>query len=101
MDNLYEKAQKLKNDKAEAKKIVYEKLNYTEQQLLLLTQQMKEKIQHMVSETEEKVNFRIICEILCCIWKWRREIKIYGVKYFKNPTPKKISGGGGSIKLRN
>ncbi len=57
MDNLYEKAQKLKNDKTEAKKIVYEKLNYTEQKLLLLTQQMKEKIQHMVSETEEKVNF--------------------------------------------
>jgi mitofusin len=56
MDMLYEKAQKLKQDKTEAKKNIYEKLNYTEQKLLLLTQQMKEKIQQMVSETEEKVN---------------------------------------------
>lgn len=56
MDMLYEKAQKLKQDKTEAKKNIYEKLNYTEQKLLVLTQQMKEKIQQMVSETEEKVN---------------------------------------------
>lgn len=55
MDTLYEKAQKLKSDKNESKKEIYEKLNYTEQKLLLLTQQMKEKIQQMVSETEEKV----------------------------------------------
>lgn len=57
MDTLYEKSQKLKNDKTEEKKNVYEKLNYTEQRLLILTQQMKEKIQQMVSETEEKVQF--------------------------------------------
>lgn len=57
MDGLYEKALKLRNDKTEAKKGIYEKLNYTEQRLILLTQQMKEKIQQMVSETEEKVRF--------------------------------------------
>lgn len=56
MDTLYERAQKLKSNKNESKKEIYEKLNYTEQKLLLLTQQMKEKIQQMVSETEEKVN---------------------------------------------
>ena len=55
MDTLYERAQKLKSDKNDCKKQIYEKLNYTEQKLLLLTQQMKEKIQQMVSETEEKV----------------------------------------------
>ena len=60
MDTLYEKAQKLKQDKTEAKKNIYEKLNYTEQKLLLLTQQMKEKIQQMVSETEEKVSVMFI-----------------------------------------
>lgn len=56
MDTLYEKAQKLKGDRTELKKNIYEKLNFTEQKLLLLTQQMKEKIQQMVSETEEKVD---------------------------------------------
>lgn len=55
MDTLYERAQKLRGDKNDSKKEIYEKLNYTEQKLLLLTQQMKEKIQQMVSETEEKV----------------------------------------------
>lgn len=62
MDILYEKAQKLKQDKTEEKKNIYEKLNYTEQKLLLLTQQMKEKIQQMVSETEEKVSFMFFYE---------------------------------------
>lgn len=56
MDALYEKAQKLKQDKTDAKKSIYEKLNFTEQKLLSLTQQMKEKIQQLVSETEEKVS---------------------------------------------
>lgn len=63
MDTLYEKAQKLKSDKNESKKEIYEKLNYTEQKLLLLTQQMKEKIQQMVSETEEKVKRALSEEI--------------------------------------
>lgn len=68
MDGLYEKALKLRNDKTEAKKSIYEKLNYTEQRLLLLTQQMKEKIQQMVSETEEKVSvsLRDACKICDC-----------------------------------
>lgn len=63
MDTLYEKAQKLKNDKMEMKKNIYEKLNFTEQKLLVLTQQMKEKIQQMVSETEEKVKKALSEEI--------------------------------------
>ncbi|KAK7576456.1 hypothetical protein V9T40_012742 [Parthenolecanium corni] len=63
MDGLYEKALKLRNDKTEAKKGIYEKLNYTEQRLILLTQQMKEKIQQMVSETEEKVKKALSEEI--------------------------------------
>lgn len=60
MDALYEKGQKLKNDKNDCKKEIYEKLNYTEQKLLHLTQQMKEKIQQIVSETEEKVGSRFL-----------------------------------------
>lgn len=56
MDTLYERGQKLRNDRTEMKKQIYEKLNYTEQRLLLLTQQMKDKIQQMVNETEDKAS---------------------------------------------
>lgn len=56
MDGMYETALKLKSEKASAKKEVYDKLNFTEQQLLLLTQEMKEKIHHIVEDVEQRVS---------------------------------------------
>lgn len=56
MEKIYEKAIGLQKEKAQGKKEVNEKLNYTKQQLLLLTQEMKEKIHHMVEDVEQKVN---------------------------------------------
>lgn len=57
MDNIYETTLHLKSEKALVKKQVYEKLNFTEQQLLLVTQEMKEKINHMVDDVEQRVLF--------------------------------------------
>ncbi|KAK6620405.1 hypothetical protein RUM44_006806 [Polyplax serrata] len=56
MDNIYETTLRLKSEKTKSKKEVYEKLNFTEQQLLLLTQEMKEKISHIVDDVEQKVS---------------------------------------------
>lgn len=55
MDGIYETALKLKSEKAAAKKEEYDKLNFTEQQLTLLTQEMKAKIHHMVEDVEQRV----------------------------------------------
>lgn len=55
MDHIYEKAQNLQREKAVAKKEVTDKLNFTEQQLMLLTQEMKEKIHRMVEDVEQRV----------------------------------------------
>lgn len=55
MEKIYEKALGLQKDKAIAKKEVTDKLNFTEQQLMLLTQEMKDKIHQMVEDVEQKV----------------------------------------------
>ena len=57
MDSTYEQAQQLKTQKAVAKKEIYDKLNFTEQQLLLLTQEMKDKIRQMVEDVEQRVSY--------------------------------------------
>ena len=56
LGNTYDQAQQLKEEKAVAKKEIYDKLYFTEQQLLLLTQEMKEKIQQMVEDVEQRVS---------------------------------------------
>lgn len=56
MDEIYETALKLKGEKASAKKDIHDKLNFTEQQLLLITQEMKNKIHVMVEDVEQKVS---------------------------------------------
>lgn len=56
MEKIYEKALNLQKEKAIAKKEVNDKLNFTEQQLMLLTQEMKDKIHQMVEDVEQKVN---------------------------------------------
>jgi mitofusin len=57
MDGTYDKAQQLRTEKAVAKKEVYDKLNFTEQQLLLITQEMKDKICQMVEDVEQRVSY--------------------------------------------
>lgn len=63
MDHIYEKAQNLQREKAIAKKEVTDKLNFTEQQLMLLTKEMKEKIHQMVEDVEQRVSKALSEEI--------------------------------------
>jgi mitofusin len=56
MDVTYDRAQQLRTEKTESKKEIYDKLNFTEQQLLLLTQEMKDKIRQMVEDVEQKAS---------------------------------------------
>lgn len=55
MDGIYERAQRIKSDKIVARKEVTDRLNYTEQQLIMVTQEMKEKIHQMVEDVEQRV----------------------------------------------
>ena len=56
MDSTYDQTQQLKTQKDVAKKEIYDKLNFTEQQLLLLTQEMKDSIRQMVEDVEQRVS---------------------------------------------
>ncbi|KAK7866708.1 hypothetical protein R5R35_003245 [Gryllus longicercus] len=56
MDGVYDRAQQLRSEKNVTKKELYDKLNFTEQQLLLLTQEMKDKIHQMVEDVEQRVS---------------------------------------------
>ncbi|XP_023718994.1 transmembrane GTPase Marf isoform X2 [Cryptotermes secundus] len=63
MDGTYDQAQQLRTEKAVAKKEIHDKLNFTEQQLLLLTQEMKDKIRQMVEDVEQRVSKALSEEI--------------------------------------
>ncbi|XP_069683789.1 transmembrane GTPase Marf-like isoform X3 [Periplaneta americana] len=63
MDASYDRAQQLKTEKVVAKKEIHDKLNFTEQQLLLLTQEMKDKIHQMVEDVEQRVSKALSEEI--------------------------------------
>lgn len=56
METIYERALLLHKEKANEKKEVNDRLNFTEQQLLLITQEMKDKIHHMVEDVEQRVS---------------------------------------------
>jgi len=56
IDSAYVQAQQLRTQKAVAKQELYDKLECTEQKLLLLTQEMEDKIQQMVEDVEKKVS---------------------------------------------
>ncbi|KAL0131158.1 hypothetical protein PUN28_002611 [Cardiocondyla obscurior] len=56
LDEILERTQKMRNEQLNIKKEVHDKLNFTEQQLMLLTQEMKDKIHHMVEDVEQKVS---------------------------------------------
>ncbi|KAL0268787.1 UNVERIFIED_CONTAM: hypothetical protein PYX00_010608 [Menopon gallinae] len=63
MDGIYETALRLKAEKAAIKKEYSDKLVFTEQQFLLITQEMKEKIHHMVEDVEQRVSKALSEEI--------------------------------------
>jgi mitofusin len=56
MDSTYDQAQQLKTQKAVAMKEIHDKLTITKQQLLLLTQEMEDKIRQMVEDVKQRVS---------------------------------------------
>jgi hypothetical protein len=68
MDRTYDRAQQLRTEKAESKKELHDRLNFTEQQLLLLTQEMKDKIRQMVEDVEQKAGHVMAMHMaqFCC-----------------------------------
>lgn len=55
LDSIYNDAQALRDDKLINKKELHDKINYTEQQLMIVTQEMKQKIHQMVEDVEHRV----------------------------------------------
>ncbi|KAJ8917827.1 hypothetical protein NQ315_010736 [Exocentrus adspersus] len=56
LDGIYNDALKLKEEKLKQRKELNDKINYTEQQLLIITQEMKKKIHTMVEDVEQRVS---------------------------------------------
>lgn len=63
LDEILDRTQKMRSEQLIVKKEMHDKLNYTEQQLILLTHEMKEKIHHMVEDVEQKVSKALSEEI--------------------------------------
>lgn len=56
METIYNRSQEQTHLKMCQKKEFQDKLNFTEQQLISITNQMKTKIHQMVDDVEDKVN---------------------------------------------
>ncbi|KAL6430225.1 hypothetical protein ACFW04_007752 [Cataglyphis niger] len=56
LDEILDRIQKMRSEQLNIKKEVHDKLNFTEQQLMLLTQEMKDKIHHIVEDVEQRVS---------------------------------------------
>ncbi|XP_066585247.1 transmembrane GTPase Marf isoform X2 [Prorops nasuta] len=63
LDEILDRTQKMKSQQLTIKKEVHDKLNFTEQQLMLLTQEMKDKIHRMVEDVEQRVSKALSEEI--------------------------------------
>ncbi|XP_065345102.1 transmembrane GTPase Marf isoform X2 [Cloeon dipterum] len=63
MDAIYEKCLKTRAEKLLMKKEVQDRLNFTEKNLMLLTQEMKDKIHQMVEDVEQRVSKALSEEI--------------------------------------
>ncbi|CAB3385263.1 Hypothetical predicted protein [Cloeon dipterum] len=63
MDAIYEKCLKTRAEKLLTKKEVQDRLNFTEKNLMLLTQEMKDKIHQMVEDVEQRVSKALSEEI--------------------------------------
>lgn len=56
LDGIYERAGVIRNQKIEQKKMLTDRIANTENQLMLVTREMKLKIHNMVEEVEQKVS---------------------------------------------
>ncbi|KAF7994553.1 hypothetical protein HCN44_004025 [Aphidius gifuensis] len=56
LDDILNRTQKMKVDQLSIKQEVHDRLNYTEQELMSLTQEMKNKIHQMVEDVEQRVS---------------------------------------------
>ncbi|XP_022918144.1 transmembrane GTPase Marf isoform X2 [Onthophagus taurus] len=56
LDTIYNDAQRLREAKLVERKELHDKINYTEQQLMIITQEMKQKIHNMVEDVEQRVS---------------------------------------------
>jgi mitofusin len=65
IDRTYDQALQLKTQKAVAKKEIYDKLNFTDQQLLLLTEEMNNKIEQSVEDVDQMVSFFRASRVSC------------------------------------
>lgn len=63
LDEILDRTQKMRSEYVRMKKDVHDKLLYTEQQLMALTHEMKEKIHHMVEDVEQRVSKALSEEI--------------------------------------
>lgn len=54
LDVIYSGALKLKEEKLMQRKELNDKISYTEQQLMIITQEMKKKIHSMVEDVEQR-----------------------------------------------
>ena len=63
LDEILDRTQRMKSEQLCVKREVHDKLNFTEQQLMLLTQEMKNKIHHMVEDVEQRVSKALSEEI--------------------------------------
>jgi mitofusin 2 len=61
MDAIYDKSLQTRAEKMTLRKDVQDKFNFTEQQLMLLTQEMKDKIHQMVEDVEQRVSSILFC----------------------------------------
>ncbi|XP_012270307.1 transmembrane GTPase Marf [Orussus abietinus] len=63
LDEILDRTQKMRCERLNVKKEVHDRLNFTEQQLILLTQEMKDKIHRMVEDVEQRVSKALSEEI--------------------------------------
>lgn len=63
LDEILDQTQKMRTEKLNEKKKIHDKLNFTEQQLMLVTHEMKEKIHQMVEDVEQRVSKALSEEI--------------------------------------
>ncbi|XP_023021702.2 mitochondrial assembly regulatory factor [Leptinotarsa decemlineata] len=56
LEGVYNDALQLKEEKLKKRKELNDKINYTEQQLMVVTQEMKKKIHNMVEDVEHRVS---------------------------------------------
>ena len=63
LDEILDRTQKMRSEQLNIKKEVHDKLNFTEQQLMLLTQEMKDKIHRIVEDVEQRVSKALSEEI--------------------------------------